>query len=228
MDPIDKIDLINKYAESYKKFGYSPKALGWDNGRQDIRFLVLTSFFHDFSNKKVLDIGCGFGDLFRFIQQTFQVPFHYTGIDITPQLIKTAREIYPKDSANFIEADFLEASLDSADLVLASGIFNHKLPSGQNLEFIEKVLTKAWSIAKEGLAVDFLSDKVDYRHEHTFHNSPEKMLELAYSFTRNVVIRNDYMPFEFALCMLKDNSFPIGYPVFNHFLAKNNLTPPTK
>jgi SAM-dependent methyltransferase len=228
MQSIDKKNIITKYAESFKQHGYSPKALGWEKGRQEIRFKILTSFFNDFSNKTVLDIGCGFGDLFQFIFKNFNVNFQYIGIDITPQFIQKAQEIYANDSALFIEADFLEARIDSADIVLASGIFNHKLPSGNNLEFVHSVMTKAWNITKEGLAFDFLSDKVDYRHEHTFHNSPEKTLALAYNFSNNVILRNDYFPFEFALGLHKDISFAPGYPVFNHYLKQVNkdLTPP--
>ncbi len=222
MKELDKGDIIKKYTESYKKFGYSPKALGWENGRQEIRFKILTSFFSQFSNKTILDIGCGFGDLFQFIYKNVNVHFQYIGIDITPEFILKAQEIYSNDSAKFIEGDFLETRIDSADIVLASGIFNHKLPSGNNLEFVEAVMTKAWNIAKEGLAFDFLSDKVDYRHEHTFHNSPEKILALAYNLGNNVILRNDYMPFEFALCLHKDISFAPGYPVFNHYLNQAN------
>ena len=65
--------------------------------------------------------------------------------------------------------------------------------------------------------MDFLSDKVDYQHEHTFHNAPEAVLAFAYGLTRNIVLRNDYMPFEFSILLLKDDSFDTADAAFNAY-----------
>jgi len=97
---------------------------------------------------------------------------------------------------------------------LASGIFNHKFPSQGNDLFLGGVLKKAWSLCKVGFAFDFLSDKVDYRYDHTYHNNPERILGLGYGLSRNVVLRNDYMPFEFCLYVGKDDSFDRADAVF--------------
>ena len=49
----DKRNVIERYVKRYKEFGYSPKSLGWDKGKQDIRFDILTSFYN-FNNKEGL------------------------------------------------------------------------------------------------------------------------------------------------------------------------------
>jgi hypothetical protein len=59
-------------------------------------------------------------------------------------------------------------------------------------------------LALKGIAVNFLSDKVDFEHPHTFHSNPGKILEMCYGFSRNIVFKNDYMPFEFTVYIRKD------------------------
>ena len=44
----DKKKVISRYTERYNKFGYDPKSLGWDKGKQDIRFDVLTLTINQF------------------------------------------------------------------------------------------------------------------------------------------------------------------------------------
>lgn len=214
MNDQDRAGTVEKYRRGYAVHGYSPKTLGWDKGRQDIRFEVLLSFF-ECRGKSILDIGCGFGDLNRALSRQ-ETEFDYTGVDLVAELIDEGRRQYPQENIEFINADFLDYTFTREfDIVLASGIFNHKFDSGENDLFVERVLNKAWSISKDGFAFDFLSDKVDYGHDHTYHNNPERILGLAYGLSRNVSLRNDYMPFEFCLYVGKDDSFDRTDPVFN-------------
>jgi len=203
----DRKATIERYTSRYKKYGYSPKSLGWDKGKQDVRFEILTSQY-DFNNKKILDIGCGFGDLNTILYEKYGQNYSYIGIDLVPDLIREARIRYPGNNITFETGDFLETDFDSkVDFVVASGIFNHQLSKANNYEIIEAVITKALSVANDGLAFDFLSDKVDYQLEHTFHSSPEKILTIAYKYSRNILLRNDYMPFEFSLFIFNNDSF---------------------
>lgn len=207
MDNQDRVGTVEKYRKGYEQHGYSPKALGWDKGRQDIRFKVLLSFF-ECRGKSILDIGCGFGDLNRVLHRKIGDSYKYLGIDLVGELIDEGRCQYPQENIRFLNSDFLEYPFtETFDIVVASGIFNHKFASGNNDFFVERVLKKAWNLCTEGFAFDFLSDKVDYRHEHTYHNNPEHILRLAYGLSRNVVLRNDYMPFEFCLHVGKDDTF---------------------
>jgi SAM-dependent methyltransferase len=215
MDDRDRAETFEKYRKGYEEYGYSPKTLGWDKGRQDIRFEVLLSFF-ECRGKSILDIGCGFGDLNRVLARRSSDSYHYTGNDLVGDLIDEGRRQYPQEHIRFLNVDFLEYPLmEKFDIIVASGIFNQKFTSGKNDLFVKRVLKKAWSLCKEGLAFDFLSDKVDYRHDHTYHNNPERILGLAYGLSRNVVLRNDYMPFEFCLYVGKNDSFDSSDAVFN-------------
>ena len=215
MDHKDRAGTVEKYRKGYAEHGYSPKTLGWDKGRQDIRFEVLLSFF-EFRGKSILDIGCGFGDLNRVLSRKIGDSYQYLGVDLVGELLDEGRRHYPQENIRFLNADFLEYPFkETFNIVVASGIFNHKFDSGENDLFVERVLKKAWFLCTEGVAFDFLSDKVDYRYDHTYHNNPERILGLAYGLSRNVSFRNDYMPFEFCLYVGKDDSFDRADAIFN-------------
>jgi SAM-dependent methyltransferase len=212
-------NIIERYNKRYQEYGYDPKTLGWDKGKQDIRFDILTSQYN-FNNKTILDIGCGFGDLNKTLGLKFP-SYHYVGIDIVDTLLKEANKNFIGKNITFVKNDILKFNPGiSFDYAIASGVFNHKLSSGGNYLFIEAVIKKALSICKDGLAFDFLSDKVDHKLAHTFHSRPEKILSIAYKYSRNIILRNDYMPFEFSIFIFKNDMFRKNDTIFNYYKIK--------
>jgi SAM-dependent methyltransferase len=166
----------------------------------------------------VLDIGCGFGDLNQGLQYRAGQEYSYHGVDLVPALIAKAKDLYSDRNISFSCADVLsEDFTDNFDYAVASGLFNFGFKDVANYDFIEAVMNKALSLCCDGLAFDFLSDKVDRRQTEAFYNSPERILGMAYKYSRNVVLRNDYMPFEFAVFINKDSSFLTEDTIFNHY-----------
>jgi len=199
-------ETIARYKTRYSLYGYSPKTLGWDKGKQRLRFQALTEHFR-LEGSSVLDIGCGFGDLNQLLAEQTD-DYRYVGIDLVDDLISKAAELYAAPNRSFITGDFLRHEFtETFDYVVASGMFNHKLKQIGNDAFIEGCMRKAFRLCREAIAFDFLSDKVDYRYDHTHHSSPEAILSMAYRLSRNVILRNDYMPFEFSIIVFKDDSF---------------------
>lgn len=216
MPEVDKNIVIDRYSKRYKEFGYSPKSLGWDKGKQELRYHILFEEF-DLEGKSILDIGCGFGDANKLISQRTK-NYTYLGIDIVEDLINEARMQYKNSqNINFILEDFLKIEIEEYDIVVSSGVFNFKLHEDDNYIFINSFMNKAFQIAKEGFAFDFLSNKVDFQYEHTFHSSPSKILDMGYELSRNVILKNHYMPFEFALIVFKDDSFDKEDTIFKRF-----------
>ena len=91
----DRDATIKRYAERYRSHGYSPKSLGWDKGKQQLRFEILTSQY-DFRGQHVLDIGCGFGDLNRTLAEKYGEHYRYTGIELVPDLLNEAVRRYER------------------------------------------------------------------------------------------------------------------------------------
>lgn len=217
MPQSDKDLVIDRYSNRFKKFGNHPKTLGWDKGKQDLRYHILFEEFN-LEGKSILDIGCGFGDANKLLMDKVS-NYTYVGIDIVEDLIVEAKRIY-KDKGNieFILDDFLKHNIESSyDVVVASGVFNFKLQDGGNYMFINSFMQKAFSLANIGIAFDFLSDKVDFQYEHTFHSSPNKILDMAYDLSKNVILKNNYMPFEFSVMIFKDQSFNKDDTIFTRY-----------
>ena len=220
MHPQEIKKTIKRYSERYERFGCSPKALGWAKGKQDIRFDILLSLC-DIENKTLLDIGCGFGDLNAFLGGRAE-PYNYIGCDLCEFLIEEARTHHP--DCQFISGDFLAIEFDQhMDWVVASGPFNHKLEAMDNYAFIHEVMRKNFTIVQDGFSFDFISDKVDFIDDDLFYASPEKILSFAFGLSRNVVLRSDYMPFEFSLFVFKDDSFDLTDTIFSRYKYARNI-----
>lgn len=139
-----------------------------------------------------------------------------------PVFIEEAKHKYPKDNDISIEfkcGDFLkEVFEDEFDYAIASGIFNYRLKNQSNYDYVDAVMSKSFELCNEGIAFDFLSDKVDYAYPDNFNYDPARILSMAYKYTRNVVLRNDYMPFEFSIFLFKDDSFEKEKTLFNRYI----------
>lgn len=205
---------IQIYSELLNKHGVSPKTLGWEKERANLRFEILSSQW-DLNNKSILDFGCGFGDFYDFLHRKNITNFNYLGIDINPRLVEIAKRLYP--AASFQVCNIFNETLESKyDYIFASGVFNDKL--NDNFAFIESVFKKFDDYSTKGFAANFLSDRVQYRHRHTFHADPSYVLNLCYKYSNNIILRNDYMPFEFTIFVNKDSKYAPDLAVYNEFV----------
>lgn len=191
----DRKETIERYNKRLSQLGSTEEALGWGNkGRSRLRFHILTSRW-DLNGASVLDFGCGFGDLYRHLTDQ-GIAASYTGVDINPSLIEVGRNRYPE--AELISADFLNTEIDRQwDYVLCSGVFNHRI--SDNLAFVRVAFQRFRRLARRGFGVNFLSDRVDFSLPHTFHYSPAWVIDLAFGYSNNILLRNDYMPFEYTV-----------------------------
>ncbi|MDG1689730.1 MAG: class I SAM-dependent methyltransferase [Flavobacteriales bacterium] len=199
--------IKNYYEELYKKHGYSPKSLGWDKGKQFLRFHQLTSEFN-LNNSSVLDIGCGFGDFINYLNFNKINNFKYVGVDIVEEFVDKASKLYSNKNIKFYKSNFLDLELnEDFDFGIASGTFNVKIEGLNGYENIMNNLTKMFNHCSKAVSIDLLTNRVDYIHSHNFNSDPIKILEMAYSLSKSVVLKNNYFPFEFSITIFKDDSF---------------------
>lgn len=214
MNEEDIKKIIEIYSNQLRQYGVSPKALGWDKERANLRFEILCSQWN-LNNTSILDFGCGFGDFYGFLNQKNITGCNYLGIDVNSRLIEIAKNLYP--TATFKACNIFKESLKSKyDYIFASGVFNDKL--NNNLTFIENVFQEFDAYSVKGFAANFLSDKVQYRHDHTFHVDPSYVLNLCYQYSNNIILRNDYMPFELTVFVNKNSKYDHELAVYNEFL----------
>ena len=156
----------------------------------------------------ILDVGCGFGDFTNYLRCMNIEEYAYTGIDLVGEFIAEGNQRFASPKATFWQTaleDYYPPS--TFDYVIASGAFNLKLEGVDGYEQIRRNLAKMFRLSNIALSADFISDKVDHAHEHNFNSAPETILSMAYGLSKNVILRNDYFPFEFCVTIYKDDSF---------------------
>lgn len=205
MDKRD-IQIYNERYNSYlNQYGFSPQALGWGkNGRQEIRFSVSARHILTSETSSVLDVGCGFADLYSFLSR-HNWKGKYTGVDIVDSLLQSAREKNP--SLELMNMDIVSAEeLGQYDYVVSNGIFNAKLKYNDNYEHINTTLSAMFSHAKIAVICDFMSSYVDFSKEGAWHSDPAKIIEIVKKLTKRFILYYDYMPYEFTVVLFKDDS----------------------
>jgi SAM-dependent methyltransferase len=216
MKDSEKKRVIETYNRRLAQFGHDPRTLGWPKRRHRLRYAILLGHW-DLKGRSILDYGCGFGDMYAFCRDQ-ALDVDYEGVDINPELIAEGRKRYPE--AKLSVRDPLREGLErSYDYAFSSGVHNIKLED--NWSFIEQGFELFDKSCTRGFALNFLSDKVEYKLEHAHHTDPVRVLELAYRYSNRIVLRNDYMPFEFTIFVDKQDAFDkerAVYPEYRPFV----------
>ncbi len=197
MKPSDRDILQNYYGDKLKTYGHDTRSLGWIPGARKVRFGALEAI-GDLDGSSVLDVGCGFGDLYGYLANR-DIKVDYTGIDINPEFIKIARETYP--DARFLVADFEEDDIGGEfDWAFAAGIFTIRI--SDNRRFIKSTLRKMFDVCNLGMAADFLGPTAPGNDAY-WQCPPEGVLKFCRGLTRRVVLRADYMSTEYCVYLYK-------------------------
>ncbi|WP_252231542.1 class I SAM-dependent methyltransferase [Clostridium sp. ZBS15] len=198
--------LKNKYKKSFESNGYSPEAVLWTKEKQFIRFENLINSF-SIEGKSILDIGCGFGDLNKLLKEQNN-NYNYCGLDIVEEFINVAEKKYGNSHVKFECCDFLNKDFDEKyDYIVESGIFNIKSSEIDNLELIHNTIEKAMDMCKEAIAFNFLTERVNFKDKDFYYVNPEKILNIAYKYSKKVVLKSDYLPFDYTVVIYKNDSY---------------------
>ena len=218
MKPTDKESLIKLYNERFDKFGISPETLGWNaRSRQSVRFSMFWFLMEKKKRASILDVGCGFADLARFLRKKGWKG-DYCGVEINPQLARCAKE--NSGESDIVVRDITEDKLDCKfDYVFASGLFNRMLLSQDNASFVQEMLRAMHHHAIYLAVADLFSPFVDHQKDESYHVDIGWVCNIASKISRRFFLSHSYMPFEFMLGLYKDDTFGETF-VFNEFLAK--------
>ena len=198
-------DMITKnyWTKLAEKYGHSTKSLDYSSDEgQKKRFDVVTQVGIE-ENCSVLDVGCGFGDYFNYLNHSKIKNVRYYGIDITEKMVELAKEKNP--FADIMQGNFLDLPDDKKfDFVINVG-FN-SVKTGHNWETLTQVLDKMWTLCNKGIAYGAVSTFAQNQnmYEYTFFVSPIKVIDYVMNnLTHKVVFRHDYMPHDFTIYAYK-------------------------
>ncbi len=176
--------------------------VGWGSKlSQEKRFRVLTEIGITDRNS-VLDIGCGLGAYVNYFEN-LKINLKYTGLDINPKMIEGAKKKYPK--IEFILGDVFsikdKINDRSFDYIILSGALN--LRADNQFKKIERTMFELFKIAKKGIALNFLSMFAENILANEYYCNPVDILKIAFTISRKVTLRHEYMPHDFTVYLLK-------------------------
>ena len=153
-------NIISRYSDRFKKFGYDTKTLGWGTEEQQIkRFQEFSKLISDLKSKVVIDIGCGFGDYYKFLGD--EGCLKYIGLDINPDLINEANKIYKNFSnVEFLCKDLLfeKSTTPLGNIGVMIGVLNLNFHGEiKNFEFSKTLIENAFTYVDDVLLIDFIS-----------------------------------------------------------------------
>lgn len=202
MDKLHRKRIIDSQRDAFTRHGYHPNALYWSNTAiQTLRFDYLIKIGIK-TGDSVLDVGCGFGDLADYLRKQEKY-VDYTGIDLSPELLKAGHERYPDIS--LLEGDLFDVDPRPAsyDYVVLSGALNRDIED--NGKYAYKTITRMFETCRKGLAFNLL----DARHEWTKSRwdlqsfYPEQMLKFVKKCSPNVQLYDNYLDNDFTILIWK-------------------------
>src|SRR5258708_10980050 len=176
--------IKKEYQEKFMEYGVDPKSLFWaSKGAAHQRFRQMWAEI-DFNGKSVLDVGCGFGEMVKFLDKRYKIK-SYTGIDIVPEFIDEAKKNFPHHK--FYVKDYLTDKVEgNYDVVLASGILNSNVEN--NMEYRYDAIQKLFNLTDNILVFNMLGShpQPDGNPESNIcYADSLVILEYCLSLTRN-------------------------------------------
>lgn len=192
--------VSNHFENLFAKHGDAYRALGWGSNKSQItRFQVLLEIGIT-SGSSVLDIGCGLGNLYEWLQDK-NISVDYHGIDITRSLIEKSKAKFPNAQFDCVSFLDFEASISGYDYVVASGIFY--LQSQDPYTFMHDHVAKMFSIANKGVVFNTLSRWSDDIDDKEFFAEPLIVLDFCKNLTKSLIFRHDYHSGDFSIFLYK-------------------------
>jgi SAM-dependent methyltransferase len=197
LSKLDVQRVKDRYLSRISKYGVTFESMNSGSvEKQRVRHTVHAEAIRR-STCRVLDVGCGLGDFYRFLTAK-GFDCDYTGYDILPDYVNACREAFPE--ATFAVRNIFEDGIDSQfDTIVMSQVLNNRYENSDNLAVMQDAIRLAFAHARVSVSIDMFSTYVDYQNPDMFYYQPEEMFAFAKSLTRRVRLCHDYRSFEFAI-----------------------------
>lgn len=193
--PDPSSELCAHYQSLFHRYGTTHDAVQWSSVRsQQRRFKVLADVVDQ--DSRILDVGCGLGDLLGYLRQHHGFVGQYEGVDQVSEFIATARDKYIADTkVQFQISDVTQEPLvGQYDCALSSGLFNNRLHKHtDNWPWLTHTAAQLFEVSQRVAAFNALSAWMTPREQSLFYVDPERLVSwCAKNLTDNLVLRHDY------------------------------------
>ena len=193
------MDSIQVAYEANRKFhGAEAARLGattevlWKGGpaSQRSRFAQIVRAVPQWNGKSVLDVGCGFADLYDYLSETGR-QVSYAGVDLCEPMIERCRERHPQ--CEFHLGGVLELPADQfrCDIAVGCGIFAFPNPDWEN--YLLTTVRHMFALSREAVVINFLSSYSQAPSPESHYADPAATLGLLMkNVTPWAVLLHDY------------------------------------
>lgn len=199
-------DVASYYGDKLRAHGETPRGVDWNGEEgQVLRFDQLTKIIEGGRSCSLIDVGCGYGAYYEYLSSRFD-GVSYLGIDVSEEMVLAAQ----RRNAGGTGARFLCASNpgESADYVVASGIFNVRM--GRSDEewwtYLQATLGVLDGCSKLGFAFNCLTSysDADKMRDYLYYADPCVIFDYCKRhYSRNVALLHDYDLYEFTILVRK-------------------------
>ena len=183
------------------EYGRAIQSSGWSSDEsQYLRFDYLCRDF-DLNGKSILDVGCGKGDLVTYLRGKGVSFSQYTGIDIARTMITHCNNSIKSERTSFLQGTVFDTPIENVDVALLSGTLSYRYNNA--VADAKATLEILFSKCTFGVAINFLSKKVDYELDKNQHYDPSMVLGWALNLSNNVALYHDYPLYEFTIVVKK-------------------------
>ncbi|MEL7199132.1 MAG: class I SAM-dependent methyltransferase [Pseudomonadota bacterium] len=198
-------DLVKQHGDGAESAQYA------DRETQERRMEILCEIGVT-KDSKVLDFGCGTGQMLSLLKRTIGFEGEYVGYDISPEAVEFATSAHP--DGRFEVRNILENPPDEEfDFVLVSGVYNNAM--SDNRGFFEAASKQLMQHVRKGYAFNMLSRFVDYFDDGLYYEDPlsafkfcKEELSPLVSLRHDYAVRTGSIPFEFTLYVYKSDIAP--------------------
>src|SRR5690606_26147041 len=140
---------------------------------------------------------CGMGELYKYLLQQ-EIPVEYTGIDIVPEFIASAKKRFPQTV--FKVKDIFDLK-QTHDYVLASGALSFKV--ADNANYYQDMIRHMYALANKAVAFNMLDKHVHVDDDTYAAYSPIEIADFCSTIAERVEVVVDYLPQDFTIYMYK-------------------------
>jgi trans-aconitate methyltransferase len=199
--------LLNFYRDLIRRHGgQSVLSVSYnDRSTQYTRFDTLVKYTVPGQTEKftLLDLGCGLGDLYNYLQTNGYQNVDYTGLDLVPEMTGAAQKNYP--AAKFKNGNFVVEDLGRYDIILASGSLNiiFDRPEDQT-QYIQNVIEKMYANSRLACAFNLLDQDAKHLYEQDgrfYYADKRQILQFCRAFCPQALLVDGYLVNDFSLIL---------------------------
>ena len=136
---------------------------------------------YDWSDKKILEIGCGWGSFFDF---GFKCDYYY-GVDINSKLIDIANKKYKNKIFKTEDISNVNSINSGFDVAISSGVAGNRQGPADTPGKLMHYLNFMFNSANTVIA-NFPSNRATIRSEYVEYFAPEYIISQALNLTNNI------------------------------------------